>query len=241
MRRSLTRHVLRAVDQSWNTKRDDWRGDVAALLIFEDNAFTDAPTWNPGPDFTPCAGGAWYRDNGDTYTAVVVGVGPKQRPGRDGGEWIDPEVWTVTAPKDEWIDFGSLWDKPHRISWMLDVESAVIQRDLYEGHPAQRVESYWDMFRKQYGFEPWSNRDGQGPLGDKQWLLLKAEPGWQYEPSELDLVDTVNTLVKLFPAKVRVYGYDRNKNEIPTPVGHVTASLSTVMHRLDVLAGRDDQ
>lgn len=232
MRRSLTRHVFRKVNESWNTKQDDIRGDVAALLIFKDDAFADAPTWNPGADFTPCAGGAWYRDNGDTYTAVVVSVGPKERPGRDGGEWIDPEVWTVTAPKDEWIDFGSLWDKPHRISWMLDVESAVIQRDLYEGHPAQQVVNYWVDFRERHGWLPVT-----GPNG-KDCLLLEAEPGWVDEPTELDLVDTVVKLTKSFPAKVHVYGYDRSKRTIPNPVGRPTAKLSWVMEQLATTSER---
>ncbi|MEU1824061.1 hypothetical protein ABZ502_16740 [Streptomyces abikoensis] len=241
MKRSLARRIFRAVNKSWNGKKRqfDRRGDVAALLMFEPDVFSEAPAWSPGEDFIPCTNfGSWYRDNGDTYTAVVIDVGPKDEQVVDG-EWSGPEVWTVTAPKEDWVSFGSLWDKPRRISWMRKVKSADVQRERYQGHPAQQVSEYWEEFRERYGFVPQKVRDGHNPLGgERQWLLLEAKPDWADltgEPDEVDLLNAVHTLVQMFPAKVRIFAYDRAKREVPNPIGSESAMLSSVIRCLNDL------
>lgn len=76
---------------------------------------------------------AYIRTNGDnTQTLLSIGVGPKERPGWDGGQWTDPEVWKVTVPDDS--DVWYMWDKPHRITWEDGAPNTIdIQRWPYRG------------------------------------------------------------------------------------------------------------
>ncbi|MER0477051.1 hypothetical protein ABR737_01530 [Streptomyces sp. Edi2] len=142
MQRSLRRHIERAVNKTLTPDSTAYGvGMAGVLLLFPDDAFADAPTWHPGSGFENCLAYSWLRSNGDgTATAVVAGVGPKERPAYDGGEWTEAEVWTVTANEERLLDVSSLWDNPHRITWMLDEEGAEIQREPYATHPIAAVE-----------------------------------------------------------------------------------------------------
>ncbi|MFF8786923.1 hypothetical protein [Streptomyces sp. NPDC015125] len=221
MQRSLARKIDRAVNKTWSADPNSWRaGMVGALLIFPDGAFADAPTWHPGPGFEPCTGYSWLRSNGDgTATAVVGGVGPKERPAFDGGVWTEAEVWTVTADEELLLEVSSLWDKPHRITWMLDEEGAEIHREPYANHPLAAVDAYWDRFERTWGFSPFTLEDGSNPLGDgRRWLLLTAEPGWGNIPDEVDLLRVSSALADIFGAKVRVYSYNRARRDVNGPI-----------------------
>ena len=103
--------------------------------------------WKPGPGYkTAIRDMSWWRGNGDgTITAIAV-VWPKTRPAYDGGEWTEPELWTVRLPlgsgdptrkgpwwkpwRRYWLAPGPVYmlrDKPHRVTWWD------------EGHPKRKV------------------------------------------------------------------------------------------------------
>ncbi|MCZ0984335.1 hypothetical protein O1L60_47120 [Streptomyces diastatochromogenes] len=159
MKRSLRRRIERTINQSWMTTDRDDRGTVGVALIFPPDAFADAPTWTPGPDFRAlnnegATNTAFVRDNGDgTETVVVGGIGPAQRPGMDGGPWTEEEVWTVTAPVDDFDGCG-LGNNTQGITWMLDRPRAVIHRERYATHPLATVEAYWENFKEVWGSCP---------------------------------------------------------------------------------------
>ncbi|WP_432139956.1 hypothetical protein [Streptomyces sp. bgisy154] len=241
MKRSLRRNIERAVNQSWagpDAHRSGWAG---VLLLFPDDAFADAPTWHPGPGFENCLAYSWLRSNGDgTATAVVAGVGPKEMPAYDGGVWTEEEVWTVTADEERLLEVSSLWDKPHRITWMFYEEGAQIHREPYVTHPIAAVESYWENFEKVWGFQPFTLEYGRNPLGEgRHWLLLTAEPGWDNIPDEVDLLRVSHTLARAFNAKARVYSYDRARRELNGPIEraglHGPLALKPIMEALDTL------
>lgn len=220
MKRSLRRHIERAVNSTWGNNPKGRAGMVGTLLIFPNDAFADAPSWHPGEDFEDCTGHSWLRSNGDgTATAVVAGVGPKELPALDGGVWTEEEVWTVTAPEDRLLEVSSLWDKPHRITWMLDEPGAVIHREPYAPHPAADADAYWERFEKIWGFTPFTLEYGRNPLGgSRRWLLLTSEPGWDNIPDEADLLNATHVLADLFSAEVRTYRYNYARRQVNGPI-----------------------
>ncbi|MFG2847451.1 hypothetical protein ACGF12_30425 [Kitasatospora sp. NPDC048296] len=215
MKRSLRRHVQHAVRRTWNPRSFKYgNGAAAALVVFPRGAFADAPTWHPGQGFTSCLEGSWLRSNADgTATAVVTGVGPKERPAHDGGPWTEPEVWTVTAGKELLLSISSLWDKPHRISWMADEPGAAISREPYATHPQAAVEAYWEAFEHQWGFTPTSVPG----TAERRYLLLSCKPGWADLPNEVDLMKTSRALARHFGATVRVYPYSPSRRALGGP------------------------
>ncbi|MFB7378581.1 hypothetical protein ACFC6U_27905 [Kitasatospora purpeofusca] len=215
MKRTLHRHVQRAARRTWNPHRHRYgNGMVAALVIFPREAFADGPLWHPGPGFTRCLDNSWLRTNTDgTATAVVTGVGPKELPALDGGPWTEPEVWTVTAEEDLLLTVSSLWDKPHRISWMNREPGATVHREAYTSHPQAAVDTYWEAFEETWGFVP----TALPGTTEHRYLLLSCDPGWENLPNEVDLANTALTLARRFGAKVRVYPYDPARQELGGP------------------------
>ena len=220
MKRSLRRHIERSVNATRGKNPKFRAGMVGALLIFPDNAFADAPSWHPGEGFKNCTSHSWLRSHGaGIATAVVAGVGPKERPAYHGGAWTEEEVWTVMAPEERLLEVSSLWDKPHRITWMLDEPGVVIHREPYAIHPVAAVDAYWRQFEKTWGFTPFTLVDGRNPLGDgRRWLLLTSVPGWDNLPDETDLLNVTHTLAGLFGAEVRVYRYNPARRQVNGPI-----------------------
>jgi hypothetical protein len=205
VKRSLRRKIERAVNETWNPRREHPRGEVTVVVSFPETAFPDAPQWHPGPGFETTAGSgaeyAWLRDNGDgTLTVVVAGVGPKERPAADGGPWTEPEVWTATAPVDcSFMDSAAMWDKPHRITWLLDEPEAVIRREPYAGHPAAAMHDYWEAFRQKWGFVPGRMNRGRYPFADRRrFVVLHAVPGHWRLPNEAELLKATMLLGSVF-------------------------------------------
>ncbi|MFS0691704.1 hypothetical protein [Streptomyces nitrosporeus] len=243
MKRSLRRRIERTINQSWKTTDRSDRGTVGVALIFPPNAFADAPTWTPGPGFRAlnnegATNTAFVRDNGDgTETVVVGGIGPAQRPGMDGGPWTEEEVWTVTAPVDDFDGCG-LGNNTQGITWMLDRPRAVIHRERYATHPLATVEAYWENFKEVWGFLPSGELRWYGgwPFGEgREWAYLVCRPVWaSEEENEVALLEDVVTLARLFSAEVRVYPYDLQKREIAGPLGSSRweSYLSDVTRRL---------
>lgn len=229
MKRSLRRRIERASNETWNPRRPggDWRGRVSVVVSFPEGAFAGAPEWSPGPGFEVTAGGggdyAWLRRNGDgTSSAVVAGVGPKEIPALDGGPWIDdPEVWTVTAPSSCWFfESGDLWDKPHRISRLLDEPGAQVDRELYASHPVARAYAYWEDFEQRWGFRPGRMHRGRHPFADhRRFVVLDAEPGWENLANEVELLEATMMLVRAFGGRPRVYGYGNEHRRTRGPLG----------------------
>lgn len=241
MKRSLRRRIEHSVNATWGKNPKGRAGMVGALLLFPDAAFADAPSWHPGEGFENCTGYSWLRSNGDgTATAVVAGVGPKERPAYDGGVWTEEEVWTVTAPEERLLEVSSLWDKPHRITWMLDEPGAVVHREPYAAHPVAAADAYWERFEKTWGFVPFTLEYGRNPLGDgRRWLLLTSEPGWDNIPDEADLLKVTCTLADLFGAEVRVYRYNPARRQVNGPIErqifHTPLALKPIIAALNNL------
>lgn len=98
--------------------------------------------WTPGPGFTTVIPGhSWWRADGDRHIVAVALAWPKTQPAWDGGQWTEPEIWTVRYPLegDETIepatgdDYGNgvqrfLGDKPHRITWYGEDAREVLSR-----------------------------------------------------------------------------------------------------------------
>jgi hypothetical protein len=239
VKRSLRRHIEAAINRSWNSDRDP-SGQVTVVLSFPENAFPDAPIWSPGPDFEMTAEEcAWLRDNHDgTSTAVVCGVGPKELPAADGGRWTVPEVWTVTAPSySHQFTSGDLWDKPHRITWLLREPGAIIHREPYAGHPSQAVDDYWTAFYDRWGFVPGRMTWGRFPYADRRrWVALYCRPGWANRPGERRLLEAAVLLARTFGATARVYsavpGSKTGATRGPIPSAHYDASLINICDRL---------
>jgi hypothetical protein len=95
-----------------------------------------ADIWTPPGDWTTAIPNAsWYRVEGGTAVLCAVAT-PKTMPALDGGEWTEPELWTVRVPAGDddltrapgptvvwcpgWI--YTMHDKPHRVTWALDDE-----------------------------------------------------------------------------------------------------------------------
>lgn len=241
MKRSLRRKIEAACNQTWNPRRDNPRGQVTVVVSFPESAFSDAPQWCPGPGFevTAGAGGeyAWLRDNRDgTSTAVVAGVGPKERPAADGGPWTEPEVWMATAPTGcTFMASGALWDKPHRITWLLDEPEAVIHREPYAGHPAAAMHDYWEAFAQRWGFVPGRMDRGRYPFADRRrFVVLHAEPGWDNLPNEVELLKAAVLLARTFGGTPRVYGYDPQRRTTRDPIGTADTdpTLGSIVRRL---------
>ncbi len=240
MKRSLRRKIEAAINETWNPCRADSRGQVTVVISFPDSAFPDAPHWSPGPGFEITAGAsgdAWLRDNLDgTSTAVVAGVGPKERPAADGGPWTEPEVWTATAPTGcTFMDSGAMWDKPHRITWLLDEPEAVIHREPYAGHPAAEMHAYWEEFEQRWGFVPRRMDRGRFPFADhRRFVVLHAVPGWDNLPNEVELLKATLVLVRTFGGTPRVYGYDPQRRTTRDPIGtaSIDPTLDLVVRRL---------
>ncbi|MFJ9382030.1 hypothetical protein [Streptomyces sp. NPDC101455] len=170
MKRSLYRHIEHAINQSWTSRFRHDRGTVGLALVFPKSAFADAPTWTPGPGFRGLnhegvTTTAFVRDNGDgTQTVVVPGI-CAEGPSMDGGPWTEDEVWTVTAPVDDFDSCG-LGNSVHGITWMRYKPRAVIHRELYATHPLAAVDAYWDDFERMWGFWPSGNFRMEGwPFG----------------------------------------------------------------------------
>jgi hypothetical protein len=241
VKRSVRRHIEHAVNTTWSKNPKRRAGMVGALLLFPDDAFADAPTWHPGEGFENCTGYSWLRSNGDgTATAVVAGVGPKELPAHDGGVWTEEEVWTVTAPEERLLNVSSLWDKPHRISWMFNEPDAQIHREPYATHPVAAVDDYWEHFDNTWGFTPFTLECGANPLGDgRRWLLLTSEPGIDNIPDERDLLNVTHTLATLFNAEVRIYPYDPANRRVKGPIGmqifHGPLALNPIKDALTTL------
>lgn len=197
MNRSLTRNVLRAARQAGQGKRPR-TCFLEAEHVFPAAAFADAPApWNPGPGFTEVAGGAWIRDNADgTQSAVVTGVGPKQLPAADGGEWTEEEVWTVTSADPS--AFAWLGDKPHRVTWALGREDVEIVREPYAGHPAQAYQDYWHRFYLAHWFTPEQRADGRYALR----LACSVDGAWDDGPGRL--LSASNRVLSDLGGRVRI-------------------------------------
>lgn len=241
MKRSLRRKIETACNQTWNPRRDNLRGQVTVVVSFPENALPDAPQWCPGPGFEATAGAggeyAWLRDNlNGTSTAVVAGVGPKERPAADGGPWTEPEVWTATAPTgSNFMASGALWDKPHRITWLLDEPEAVIHREPYAGHPAAAMHDYWETFTQRWGFVPGRMDRGRYPFADRRrFVVLHAEPGWDNLPNEVELLKAAVLLSSTFGGTPRVYGYDPQRRTTRDPIGtaDTNPTLGSIVRRL---------
>ena len=241
MKRSLRRKIEAASNQTWNPRLDNPRGQVTVVVSFPENAFRDAPQWCPGPGFEATAGAggeyAWLRDNRNgTSTAVVAGVGPKERPAADGGPWTEPEVWTATAPTAcTFMASGALWDKPHRITWLLDEPEAVIHREPYAGHPATAMHDYWEAFAQRWGFVPGRMDLGRYPFADhRRFVVLHAEPGWDNLPNEIELLKAAVLLARTFGGTPRVYGYDPQRRTTRDPIGTADTdpTLGSIVRRL---------
>lgn len=228
MQRSLRRQIERKINQTWTAQNCMERGTVGVALIFPKDAFADAPTWTPGPGFRALnnesvSNSSFIRDNGDgTETVVVGGIGPAQRPGRDGGVWTEEEVWTVTAPSEAYEGCG-LGNNTQGITWMLDRPDAVIHREPYAGHPLETLENYWENFVNAWGFKPHGERryEGGWPFGEgREWAYLVCHTYMGHdEGNEVVLLDSVVKLAGLFSAEVRVYPYNIQKREITGPLG----------------------
>lgn len=244
MKRSLRRHIWSAVNETWGKNPSYNAGTTGVLLTFGPDAFADAPVWSPGADFELCTDWSWLRSNGDgTATAVVAGVGPKERPALDGGEWTEPEVWTVTADEETLRDTSSLWDKPHRISWMLDVEGAQVHREPYDGHPAAAVHRFWEEFEQTWGFRPRQRGFyGDYPLGrDKSWLMLSCVPGVAHLPNEVDLLRASLFLARKFNAKARVYSWNPGRQQLNGPLERLDYIYSPELARVAAIARAEQQ
>lgn len=232
MKRSLRRKIEKAINKTWNPRRTNRRGEVSVVVSFPESAFPAAPNWSPGPGFQATAGAggdyAWLRVNGNgTATAVVAGVGPKERPAADGGAWTEPEVWTVTAEHDTLLETSSLSDKPHRITWMLDVPGAQIHREPYAGHPVARMEAYWAEFEQRWGFIPGRMHRGRHPFADRRrFVVLHAVPGYDNLPNEIELLDATMFLARTFGGRPRVYAYDPARRRTRGPLGSAMIDLS---------------
>ncbi|WP_331759514.1 hypothetical protein [Streptomyces anulatus] len=228
MKRSLRRQIERKIYQTWTSKDRMDRGTVGVALLFPKDAFADAPTWTPGPGFgalnnESVSNSAFIRDNGDgTETIVVGGIGPAQRPGRDGGVWTEEEVWTVTAPVEAFDGCG-VGNSVQGITSMMDEPDAVIHREPYAGHPLEALETYWENFEKAWGFQPEGELrfEGGWPFGEgREWAYLVCHPGsYHDEGNEVVLLDRVARLADLFGAEVRVYPYNLQKRQINGPLG----------------------
>lgn len=185
MKRSLRRRIERTINLSWTGADRGDRGTVGVALIFPHDAFADAPTWTPGPGFRALnnegvTNTAFVCDNGDgTETVVVGGIGPAERPALDGGPWTEEEVWTVTAPVDDFDGCG-LGNNTQGITWMLDRPRAVIHRERYATHPLAAVDAYWENFKDAWGFLPPVSCAG---TGDGPSAKVGNGPTWSAAPT----------------------------------------------------------
>ncbi|MFI5749035.1 hypothetical protein ACIBBE_24585 [Streptomyces sp. NPDC051644] len=231
MKRSLRSHIESNINKTWSKKGRYNNGIVGLALLFPVDAFADAPTWTPGPDFralngaSPC-NTAFVRDNGDgTQTVVVAGL-TAQLPSMTGGTWTEDEVWTVTAPVDDFDGCG-LGSSAYGITAMWHVPGAVIERELYATHPAAAVDAYWEEFQKTYGFLPEGEHRGAGgwPFGKGQaWTYLICYPDGRAGEDEVTLLETAVALARKFDAKARVYPYNLHRKELEGPFGDDSVS-----------------
>lgn len=214
MKRSLVRHLVRAVGQ---TRREDhpFAHGVHAHVTFPNSAFADAPApWHPGEGFVEQMGGSWLRANTDgTFTGVVCGVGPKEMPAHDGGLWTAEEVWTMTSPYAD--HFAYLDDKPHRITWHVDHPRVAVVREPYDGHPYAAYEEYWQGFKDRYGFIPHRRPAKQG--GGYYTDLICAPETWDDWFDASDVRAAVLWLAGELGARARISGLVHRHDLRPTP------------------------
>ncbi|MFF7250499.1 hypothetical protein ACFZBU_42290 [Embleya sp. NPDC008237] len=216
MKRSLDRHLIRAIGQ---TRRDDhpFTHGIHARVTFPDKTFADAPApWHPGPGFDEQTNGSWLRDNGDgTLTGVVCGIGPKEMPSHDGGPWTKEEVWTMTSPNPD--HFAYLDDKPHRLTWHVGNPDVTVVREPYPGHPFALHALYWDTFKDRYGFTPQRCPADHG--GNYHTDLICAPETWNERHDASDIRTAVLWLSRELDARARITGLVHNRRLRPTPYG----------------------
>lgn len=241
MKRSLRRHIECAINRTWTTGHRFDRGTVGVALLFPRDAFVDSPTWTPGPGFRALnndgpANSSFLRDNGDgTQTVVVPGL-LAEGTSKDGGPWTEEEVWTVTAPIDD-FDICGLGNAAHGITAMLRVPSAAITREEYATHPLAAVDAYWEEFERTWGFLPCGEHQGQGwPFGqDRAWAYFICHPenAWESD-DETALLEVTVRIARHFGAKVKVYPYNLAARTLTGPLGNTYwgTRLITVHRRL---------
>ncbi|MEV8336486.1 hypothetical protein [Streptomyces niveus] len=239
MKRSLRRRIERRINQSWTTGFRYDRGTLGLVLIFPEEAFAEAPRWTPGPGFRALnndgiTNTAFIRDNGDGTQTVVVPDIQAEGPATDGGPLPDTEVWTVTAPVDD-FDGTGLGNSVHGITFMRHVPNAVIKRERYTTHPLAAVEAYWHEFERTWGFLPSGEHRGEGwPFGQgREWAYFICRPqGARPERDEVALLNAALRIARHFGAKVRVYPYNLQARTITGPLDSWDTDLSTVTRRL---------
>ncbi len=227
MERLLLRRMNRVLRY---TARDEV---FKVLLQFPSASFEKAPQWSPGEGFIVCIDNySWYRRNPreGTFTAVVTGVGPKRWPAYDGGEWKKPEVWTIELPGDSWL-LPELWDRPHRVSWLLDpndpeMDGTILKRQPLAGHPSEELLQYWDAFEHKWGFLPQRRKDQPaGPL-DPYYLRFT----WCRDESSLTLSELargIAWLVRRFDARFSIWSNKQQLDAYSDDWRHTNPALNT--------------
>ncbi|MEV8544554.1 hypothetical protein [Streptomyces sp. NPDC051572] len=167
---------------------------------------------------------AFVRDNGDgTQTVVVPGI-RAEGPSMDGGPWTEDEVWTVTAPVEDFDGCG-LGNSVHGITWMRYKPRAVIHRERYATHPLAAVDAYWDDFERMWGFWPSGNFRMEGwPFGEgREWVNFVCRPEGAWAPmDERALLKVAATFARRFGTEARIYPYDLQNRKITGPLGDTT-------------------
>jgi hypothetical protein len=241
VKRSLRRHIESAVNRTWTTGHRFDRGTVGVALLFPRDAFAGAPTWTPGPGFHALnndgpTNTTFLRDNGDgTQTVVVPGL-HAEGASKDGGPWTEDEVWTVTAPVDDFDGCG-LGNAAHGITAMRQVPGAVVVREDYATHPLAAVDAYWREFERAWGFVPSGEHRDQGwPFGqDRAWayFICRPDTAWDSD-NEAALLEVTVKIARHFGAKARVYPYSLAAREVTGPLGNTyyETHIGTVYRRL---------
>lgn len=157
MERLLFRQLRRADRHGLNAAGYRNRTLWHIAITFPPNAFPDAPTWTPGPDYVEGREDfAWIRDDGDGWWTAVTGpVWPVATgPGLIGD---DPREMVVSVRTDDpWEAFN----KPGR--YRFEPGAALTP---YDDHPLKQVHDYWRAFEHRHGFRP---RRHAGPHRDNQ-------------------------------------------------------------------------
>jgi hypothetical protein len=183
-------------------------------VLFQPDAFADAPIWSPGEGFVPAIDNySWYRrDDDGLVTAVVTEVfaGPPS-----GDEEVTTETWAVVLDtKNDGGEslFYELWNKPRRVRYLLDYPDSgygrsriVSRKPLTKDHFSNRVSEYWEVFQSKNGFVPnWAFWKGVMP---RPWITFDwSDSGHYYSLEDLDrILDAVAILEARWPIKVRVY------------------------------------
>jgi hypothetical protein len=160
----------------------------------------------------------WLRDNPDGTVEVVASyVTPKIGIAAwDGGEWTEPELWTVQAPADHWWLSTVLWNKPHRITHFLEKDeeeeeelllpSTITDRTPHAGHPIEAILKYWEDFSLKWRFTPRRLEAFPG-YSDRYGLVAYCPPDWGSDLSAntiSELVYNVTKIARQFNAEVHI-------------------------------------